>query len=90
MAGRRVKRLTLSCRDFNDIFNLSGTGTNEALSVYLRGATHVSDVRVIEDPIKQDGNVVLFVESSTFPELGCCYKSSATEWTTVTLGEQRG
>lgn len=87
--SRRIRKLTFPCREFNEIADLSGSASNEALSAYLRGATHVADLSVIE--VAKDGDSVkLYVESSTFPVLSCCYKANAPEWTTVTLGEQRG
>lgn len=89
MAGRRIKRLTYSCRQFNEMAEQCGAISNHEVSIYLRGATHVSDLQVVE--IAKTGDAVeVFVESSTFPELSCCYKREAPEWTLVTLGEQRG
>lgn len=88
MAGRRVKVLTYSCREFNVLFdNAGGGGSNAALSAYLRGNTHVEDASVIE--VARDGdNVKVYVESATFPELGCCYKKNAPEWLVVERGER--
>lgn len=86
MAGRRVKRLRLAPREFNGIVYNAGGASNHILSAYMRGATHVEDLCVID--VARNGDAVeVFVESSTFPELSCCYKSSAPEWL-VTFGER--
>lgn len=85
MAARRIKKLTYPCHDFNVLVDNAGGAGNLELSAYLRGATHVEDMSVIE--VAQDGDhVTVYVESATFPELSCCYKKSAVEWLVVERG----
>jgi len=87
VAGRRVKRITLSCREFNVLVDNAGGATNQVLASYLRGTTHVEDVCVI-DVARNGDSVEVYVESATFPELSCCYKKTAQEWLVVERGER--
>ncbi len=76
--GARVKKMTLTCREANGLFFNAGGVSNEVISAYLRGAVHVEDLRVVD--LRRDGeHVVLYVESATFPDLGCCYIKNAAE-----------
>lgn len=89
MAARRIRKLTLPCREFNEMVAQAGNASNEAIAAFYAGGTHVSDLRCVE--VSRDGDsVVVYFESATFPELGCCYKKSAPEWLVVQSGEQRG
>ncbi len=74
----RVRKMTLTCREANGLFFNAGGVSNDVLSAYLRGAIHVDDLRVID--LRRDGeHVKLYVESATFPDLGCCYLKTAPE-----------
>lgn len=87
MAGRRIQKLSLSCREFNDMVERAGGVSNETIAAYYRGGAHVSDLRCVE--VARTGDqVIVYLESATFPELACCYKSSAPEWLVTFHGER--
>lgn len=87
--SRRVQKMTLECREFNEIAAQSGGVSNHELSIYLRGRLHIADVSVIE--VARDGDKVkVYLESSAFPELSCCFKSTAPELLVLPQGERSG
>lgn len=87
MAARRIRRLSLTPREFNEMVYNAGGATNDVIAAYYRGGTHVSDLICVE--VARNGDKVdLFFESATFPELSCCYKKTAPEWLVVQNGDR--
>ena len=73
----RVKKLVLSQAEYETL-QIHTNGIMSDLAMALQDATGVSDLRVKQ--IVGSDPVYLYVESSTFPDLGCCYLKTAPLW----------
>ncbi len=73
----RVKKLVLSEAEYETL-QLHTNGIMSDLTMSLQDVTGVSDLRV--KTVRGTGPVEIFVESATFPDLGCCYLKSAPLW----------
>ena len=73
----RVKKLKLSEAEYAAL-QLHTNGLMTDLAMALQDATGVSDLRIKQ--IVGTDPVYLYVESSMFPDLGCCYLKTAPLW----------
>ena len=73
----RVKKLVLTEAEYAAL-QLHTNGLMSDLTMALQDATGVSDLRVKQ--ITGNYPFSLYVESSTFPDLGCCYLKTAPLW----------